>query len=152
MKEYICHFDGSCTPVNPSGYMGAGLTIESDGKTFEVAMGFKKYDNNTNNVAEYHAFKKILESLSTKRDVKITIQGDSMLVINQMNGKSRIKNGAYVPLAFECLKLLDNLHRNNTVSIEWVSRDKNQRADYLSRYGASLSVISNENETRIFNK
>jgi ribonuclease HI len=70
------------------------------------------------------------------RDVKI--RSDSQLVINQLKGKWRVKDGNYVPYyeeAAEALQLLS--HRAKSVQLYWIPREKNNEADTLSKMVSS---------------
>ena len=60
----------------------------------------------------------------------INIYGDSMLVINQMTGKWKIKSGYYVDYATECKKFL-KLFTN--INLKWIPREENTYADNLSK-------------------
>lgn len=93
---------------------------------------------NSNNVAEYKALRWILEWLIDNKmtDIPITIIGDSMLVVKQMSGQWRIKNGLYVNEALICKRLLRSFSR---CVVHWVCREKNTRADELSKMGIALA-------------
>lgn len=152
MKIYKCNFDGSCQPVNPSGYMGAGIVIESDDNIYEQAIGYPKHENNSNNLAEYKAFNRILQLMKGKMGDHIIIQGDSNLVVNQMLGNWQIKAGSYAREALECLMLFKELCKHNKVELSWVRRNFNQKANELANMGAQLSVITNQCENKVVNK
>jgi ribonuclease HI len=70
--------------------------------------------------------------MKNKSGDKIEIFGDSMLVVNQMNGSWQIKQGAYREYALKAKPLLSELKRNNHVSITWIPREQNEKADYQS--------------------
>jgi len=128
MKFYKCYFDGACEPQNPGGAMGIGYTV-NDFKDYD----FKAPDpENTNNVAEYLAFCKILQHLEGEKKCKINILGDSMLVINQMNGLWKIKKGKYKEIALEAKILLNKLKKDNNIILKWIPRERNVIADELS--------------------
>ena len=132
MKEYECYFDGACEPKNPGGKIGAGVYI-TDGKNIYESNLFKEANvNNTNNIAEYMAFIKVLKLMEVKSDCRIEIYGDSMLVVNQMNNEWQIKHGAYRPFAIQAKELLSILKQRNEVIISWIPREQNEKADYQS--------------------
>jgi probable phosphoglycerate mutase len=60
----------------------------------------------SNNVAEYAGVLRILKYLSSRPPGRVTIRGDSKLVINQLNGKWHIKKGLYLSIAIETNELL----------------------------------------------
>ncbi len=131
--DYIIYFDGACEPINPSGNMGFGYAIfDKDGNTVKKHSSFVKSEKtNTNNVAEYMALILALKYIIENR-IKgmIYIRGDSMLVVNQMNGKWGIKSGHYVTYAYECKELIKQI---GSFNLKWIPREKNTIADDLSK-------------------
>jgi ribonuclease HI len=132
MKEYKCYFDGACEPKNPGGKIGAGVYITDGDKYYACNTHVDANPTNTNNIAEYMAFIMVLDLMKNKTGDKINIYGDSMLVVNQMNGEWQIKHGAYREYALKAKPLLENLKKNNQVSISWIPREQNENADYQS--------------------
>jgi ribonuclease HI len=154
-----CHFDGSATP-NP-GMMGFGWVIEryTDGEI--DASGVK----GSNNEAEYSA---LIMLLATLRDTelssylspsphrgpdarvvsRVTIIGDSQLVIYQMSGKYRAKEKAIIPYYLTARFIADVLEKEKHVSLayRWVGRDENGVADRLS---SPLSSPRSPSGTRV---
>lgn len=133
---YTCFFDGACAPVNPTGHMGIGAIIyNEDGEiVFENSHYIEESFENSNNVAEYLAFLSVLEELSgimTPND-KADIYGDSQLVVHQMKGFWRIKEGRYVECANKAKELLKSL---KNVQVWWIPRAENTIADELSNRG-----------------
>jgi len=132
------YFDGCCEPINPGGLASYGITILSESgeilhresKLFVPKKGREK--ETSNNVAEYSGFKRILEWLIERglEEKVIEIFGDSALVIEQMFGTWRIKQGFYVPIALECKIMLKKFPNING---EWIPRDQNSLADELSK-------------------
>ena len=132
MKNYKCFFDGACEPKNPGGKIGAGVFVTDGEQIFEKSIYKPANPKNTNNIAEYLAFIRVLELMKNKTDCKIEIFGDSMLVINQMNGEWQIKSGAYREYALKAKPLLEELKKKNAVIIAWIPRDQNEKADFQS--------------------
>lgn len=128
------YFDGCCEPINPGGTAAYGAVVLIDGvKIWEDSRVFYPSDGRTsNNIAEYSGFKAILEYLLSKGLNKqpIKICGDSKLVIQQMFGTWRIKQGLYVGLALECRELLK---RFPYIRGRWIPREENTVADELSK-------------------
>lgn|SRR3990167_628142 len=126
-------FDGCCEPTNPGGYCGFGAVVFKDDKRIWDYSGFiDKSPTTSNNVGEYKAFIKILEYLyeNDMRSEDITIYGDSKLVIEQMFGSWRIKQGFYVPFAHQAMELVQQFE---DVKGQWIPREKNYIADELSK-------------------
>lgn len=129
----VCFFDGCCEPKNPGGNMGMGAVIYEDGIEIAIYSEFVPASpNNSNNVAEYMAFKWLLDTLVEFRmhRQKIFIYGDSDLVIKQMSGQWKIKQGMYVNYAIKS-KLLINTFTN--VTLKWIPREENTYCDDLSK-------------------
>ena len=61
---------------------------------------------------------------------EIVVKGDSKLAINQMFGTWKIKGGLYIELAHQTRELLSLFTK---MQGEWISRDRNEVADRLSK-------------------
>jgi ribonuclease HI len=97
-----------------------------------------KGDAMSNNVAEYAGVLHVLKYLASRPPGRVTIHGDSNLVINQLNGKWRIKKGLYLSIATETKELLDYLRRLGwQINFRWIPRERNEECDALSRSGPS---------------
>ena len=85
----------------------------------------------TNNVAEYTAAIKALEYLaSIGFRGSVDVMGDSQLVIRQFSGEYSVKS-SHLKVLYERLRALaQNFEK---VNFEWVPRELNRRADYLSK-------------------
>lgn len=138
------YFDGACEPVNPGGTASFGAVVFKDGlRIWELSKLFVpvkgKERMTSNNVAEYSGFISILEYLIANKlqDEKITIYGDSMLVLCQClmddpryGVRWRVKGGFYVPFAMKAKKLLKKFPNING---RWIPREQNIIADELSK-------------------
>jgi ribonuclease HI len=88
----------------------------------------------SNNVAEYAGVLRILKYLSSRPPGRVTIYGDSNLVINQLSGYWRIKKGLYLPIATETKQLLADLHGLGwQIDLCWIPREQNEECDALSK-------------------
>ena len=128
------YFDGLCRPVNPGGIACYAFVVKSDGKTIHSEYGIagKPFSNDaTNNVAEYTALIKALEWLVANNygSSKVRIIGDSELVVNQQNGKSKVKSRRILPLFSQVHLLKDKF---SEVDIRHVPREENREADRLT--------------------
>jgi ribonuclease HI len=132
MKTYKCYFDGACEPKNPGGKMGMGIYITDGEREFSKNTSIPALPENTNNIAEYKAFIMILKCMQNKINSKIEIFGDSQLVIRQMNTEWQIKSGAYREYALNAVQMLDELKKKNKITLTWIPRDQNEKADYQS--------------------
>jgi ribonuclease HI len=116
------YFDAACKPNNP-GELGLGWVINGD--------EYCEYDGvNTNNVGEYRSLLRALETLHEKYDINqpVTIYGDSKLVVEQVNGRWRVKKPHLRPLCDRAKALLKGLD----YSLKWIPREQNTQADRMS--------------------
>jgi ribonuclease HI len=121
-----------CEPKNPGGKIGAGIYITDGVNEYADNIFINARPGNTNNIAEYTAFLLVLNKMKNKIGDKIEIFGDSMLVVNQMNCEWQIKHGAYREYALKAIPLLAELKSKNNVSISWIPREQNEKADFQS--------------------
>ena len=125
IDAYIMNFDGA-SKGNP-GLSGAGAVIYKNGE--EIWSSCKFIGTKTNNQAEYSSLILGLNGALTLGITNLSVLGDSLLVINQVNGIYRVKSDSLLELYEEVLHL-----KTRFVSIEFnhVYRDYNKRADELS--------------------
>jgi ribonuclease HI len=83
----------------------------------------------TNNVAEYQAVTQALHWLQAKRVRQAVLCTDSLLVVQQVTGKWRVKSAHLYPLATQAMALL----AATQTRLRWVPREANARADALTR-------------------
>jgi ribonuclease HI len=109
----LAWFDGACEPINPGGTASFGVVIKGeDGTVISEAHGLVgRGDAMSNNLAEYAGVLHILKYLSSRPPGRVTIHGDSNLVINQLSGRWRIRKGLYLAIATETKELLAYLCR-----------------------------------------
>ena len=113
---------------NP-GPAGAGaVLLDVNG---HVLAELTKYvsDHGTNNVAEYTALIIGLEEARRRGVDEIEVRMDSKLVVEQMNGRWKIKHPNMKPLAIRAGELWGSFARR---SIAHVPREENLIADVLS--------------------
>jgi ribonuclease HI len=142
-EQLLLAFDGSCEPKNPGGVASAGWVIFS----FDTPLA-EEYqvvaDGNelaTNNFAEYCGLGlglKFLADLGWRG--KLKIKGDSQLVFKQISGEYACRK----PHLQKCLaRIFSRLEQiglakdgeidENTCTLEWVRREFNVYADYLTQ-------------------
>ena len=119
------YFDGAADP-NP-GPAGFGFSHRSHGSEVAFCCGF--LGTQTNNVAEYHGLVQSLLYCKLNSLQRIRIFGDSQLVIKQVLGTYKVKSESLRKLCDLCRSLVSELD----VSLHWIPREENQRADYLSK-------------------
>ncbi len=121
--------------------MGIGvLIVQGTNQIASLSNYVPPNEVNTNNLAEYLALWRGLEYLVEEDliDKPILIQGDSALVVNQMNRLWGFRSrGGYARIAMKCMEILRG--RNN-ITIEWIPRDMNQMADMLSTQALPIGI------------
>ena len=144
------YFDGLCQPYNPGGIACYAFVIVAKKGHEQEHQQYSEYglaaepfsDSATNNVAEYTGIIKALDWLLeyNYNDQKIIIRGDSQLVINQINGKYKVRAVRIIPLYQKVKSLLSKF---KDIKIEWIPRDKNKEADKLSNK-AYQEILDND--------
>ncbi|GAC1412625.1 MAG: hypothetical protein NVSMB57_08100 [Actinomycetota bacterium] len=125
VTEIIAYTDGGARG-NP-GPAGIGVHITSkSGRTIgEVSEAIGRA---TNNVAEYTAVIRALETAQEMGARRVLIRADSKLVVEQMKGVYKIKHPNIKPLAARAAALVRTFDQ---VTFEHVRREKNKKADAL---------------------
>ena len=119
-------FDGAAVP-NP-GNMGIGVVLIENNSIIEK-ISQKLPGIGTNNVAEYTA---LLGGINKALEVgwsNVIIEGDSKLVINQVNGKWKTNKDH---LRILCSDVQKKLLKFSYYQLNWISREKNSIADKLA--------------------
>ena len=126
------YFDGLCEPYNPGGHGTYGYCIDAEDGRHIFGRGYLGQGPNvTNNVAEYTALiEGLKELLSLNIKDKVTVYGDSQLVIRQLNGDYNVNSYRIIPLYEEACDLSDEFH---DIGFNWIKREKNFKADEQSR-------------------
>lgn len=139
---YDCWFDGATDKSNPCKKMGYGNVIHiNTQKLRTLAAPYTRSNdrNGTNNYSEYLGLIDILDFFKNNDgDRIINIYGDSNMVVEQMNGNWKIKEGIYYWKALEAQAKLGELREVCEVNIAWIPREENEEADTLSKRGLEL--------------
>lgn len=125
--------DGCCEPVNPGGTAGWGAHIRQGETVLWEGSGMIAASPTTsNNVAEYMAFLEALKWLLDHghQGKEIIFRADSKLVVEQMNGRWRMHEGRYIPIALKSREMFKRFKRKHLI---WIPRDENGLADELSK-------------------
>ena len=108
----------------PAGF-GVFMTRD-DGEIIEIC-GY--LGTTTNNVAEYAGLLEALAVASTEGATEVEVISDSLLLVQQMLGKYRVKHPNLVPLHEKARRLARNFRR---FSIRHTLRAGNKEADRLA--------------------
>ncbi|MEM2225867.1 MAG: ribonuclease HI family protein [Candidatus Bathyarchaeia archaeon] len=122
--------DGLAEPTNP-GIGTFGFVIYKDGKRVKEAHGFVG-ERVSNNFSEYHALCEALRWILERgwQGEEVIVKSDSLLLVNQMSGRWRVRGGLYAPKHLEALSLAKEFDK---ISFVWIPRGENAEADSLSR-------------------
>lgn len=127
-ETYVLRFDGG-SRGNP-GVAGAGMVLYDANTASEVWCG-RSYigDSYTNNEAEYTALLDGLRGAFSMGARHIVVQGDSQLIVKQIEGEYRVKSEKLRPFYQEAIKLLGEF---SSFHISHIPRADNARADELA--------------------
>jgi len=115
---------------NP-GSAGYGAIIkDADGQV--LAALYAGIGVNTNNVAEYQGLIAALEWALGYGHRRLHVKSDSLLIVQQMLGKYRVKHEGLIPLHQKARRLAAAIGH---VTFEHVRRELNKEADHLSNLG-----------------
>lgn len=147
-------FDGVCEPINPGGHAAYGALVKVDGMTMFSEGGYVCHGSTaSNNVAEYSGMLTVLKWLDSNagaQPIKITIRGDSKLVINQLSGAwntnctkcgkalkrcccGETTPGLYYSFYRDARDLLAVLQMRHKITLTWIPRNENDICDVLSK-------------------
>jgi ribonuclease HI len=122
---------------NP-GPAGAGVWVEPVGESGPEEH-FEALGRATNNVAEYRALLMALTRAKELGAEEVELFSDSLLLVEQINGRYRVKADHLKPMVSEAL------HRARAFrhfKITHVRRERNRNADRLANLGADVSEKS----------
>ena len=122
---YKIYCDGA-SRSNP-GEAFIGVSIQNDEQ--EVDTIAKKIGVATNNVAEYEGLRTALDYCDKNNLKGVQIYLDSLLVVQQVNGKYKVKSKNLKDLYNQCTDLIEKI---DNLEIHHVPREQNKRADELA--------------------
>ena len=126
VNKVIINADGAARG-NP-GPAAIGATIKDETGNL-IARISKRIGVTTNNQAEYRAIITALEKAINLGAKHVALKSDSELVVQQINGRYKIKNAALRPLYQEVVKLTGSLE---SITVSYVPRTRNAEADKLA--------------------
>jgi probable phosphoglycerate mutase len=126
MSAVVAYIDGGARG-NP-GPAGYGVRVEQPDGTLVEEFG-ESIGVATNNVAEYRALLAALEWARSHGHHALHVRSDSLLLVQQMLGRYKVKHPGLQPLHARARLLADEIGR---VSFEHVGRSLNAHADRLA--------------------
>jgi ribonuclease HI len=131
--KFRAHVDGAARG-NP-GPAGAGVYVHAE-DGFPAEEHFEALGHTTNNVAEYRALLLALDRAERRGATDVMIESDSLLLVEQILGRFRVKAPHLQPLFLNAVKRAKAFSR---FSIRHVRREQNVDADRLANLGADES-------------
>jgi len=132
--KYKGYFDGS-SKGNP-GLSHCSWYVEDENKKVIERGVLKAKINRTNNVSEYMGLIELFKYLIVAPNIThIEIFGDSKLVVEQVNGNWNCKSENIKPYYTHAVKLFEYLSSKMYMTLSWVPRSENQKADNLAQKG-----------------
>lgn len=123
---HTVYFDGASRSNPGQASFGASL-LDPDGNEIDTSRG--AIGLATNNYAEYIACREALKLAIHHNIRSLRVFGDSLLIINQINGTWRVKHSGLKIVHEEILKLIPHF---DSVQFFHVKRNLNKRADELA--------------------
>jgi ribonuclease H / adenosylcobalamin/alpha-ribazole phosphatase len=125
----IVHCDGAARGNPGPAGIGVFVTDETGRTVAELAEGIGPA---TNNVAEYRAAMAGLRLAAARGARRVLLRSDSRLLVEQLEGRFKVKNPTLQRLREEARALIKEFER---VAIEHVPREQNAEADRLANQG-----------------
>jgi ribonuclease HI len=119
---------------NP-GPAGAGAYVEAS-TDHPAEEHFEALGATTNNVAEYRALLLALRCAAARGASEVAITSDSLLLVEQINGRFKVKAPHLKPLFAEAVRRAKEFR---SFRIRHVRREQNKKADRLANLGADAS-------------
>lgn len=127
--KLILYADGGCFPNPGNGTFGVVAKINDE----TLATISERIGHATNNIAEWRGAIAALQYALDTRAMNVELCMDSKLVVEQVNGRWKVKNAGLKPLAAQGKGLLSDLRQRGVViNVRWVPREQNTEADELT--------------------
>ncbi|NLU82843.1 bifunctional RNase H/acid phosphatase [Rhodococcus sp. HNM0569] len=127
MSKVIVEADGG-SRGNP-GPAGYGAVVFDVARTAVLAERKEFLGTATNNVAEYRGLVAGLSAAAELGATDVAVRMDSKLVVEQMNGRWKVKHPDMIPLHRQAAKLAEQF---DSVTYTWIARGDNAHADRLA--------------------
>jgi ribonuclease HI len=128
-------FTDGASRGNP-GPAGLGVVIEDD-QGMRLRGLHRWLGVTTNNEAEYHALIEGLKAVEEWKPDRLEVYLDSKLVVEQINGRYRVKSRELQPLFAKVTELMKQFPE---ISVSHVERAKNRGADALANIAIDAHV------------
>ena len=125
--KLIAYTDGACRG-NPGESAIGVIVFDAEDLQKPVLQLSESIGVMTNNQAEYISLIKLLENTANMQYNSMTIKMDSQLVVEQMNGRYKVKNKNLLPLFTKAVKLFNA----KKIQLVHIPRELNTQADALA--------------------
>ena len=131
------YIDGGCWP-NPGGDMYYAYSVfeneikqimmatdinqlfeSNNALEFNVGYSYNRDVESSNNVAEYVALYTALNNFKFERDSNTIFMCDSLMLVNQMIGKFKVRSGRYESLFNKCINKKYHIEVDNQCNMEF---------------------------------
>jgi ribonuclease HI len=126
-------FDGAAQPNPGPASIGAVLVGPGD-ETIEIS---ETIGHGTNNEAEYRALVAVLEAAVARGITSLVVHGDSLLVVNQVNGDWDVSSANLKSHHQRAVTLASKIRH---LKLVWIKRERNERADELSKRALGIKT------------
>jgi ribonuclease HI len=123
--KLIAYCDGSGN--SPRGSSCAAVVCDAESGEM-LAEKAKQIWICSNNIAEYMGVLLALQLAKELHADEVEVRSDSQVVVNQVTGEWEPKDKKFLPLR---KKIWDLASSFTSVSLRWIPREKNERADFL---------------------
>ena len=128
-STFKMRFDGACRG-NPSNILGMGAILyDEDNRVIDTSSRKYEIEEGTNNVAEYLSLIDGLRLAQTNNVKNILVEGDSLLIINQINGTYKV-NSPKLLIYHNVVKSL--IETFDKIEFQHIRREFNKEADQLA--------------------
>ena len=128
MSHLLIHTDGGSRGNPGPAAIGVVIEVEKDGESEVIQEIAETIGVASNNVAEYRAVIRALEAARELGADSVMSLLDSQLVVEQLNGRYKVKHDDMKPLHARAKELAGQFP---LVTFQYVPRDQNQKADRL---------------------
>ena len=135
MKKLEIYSDSACNNKLEESPMGIGIHAQFRGR--EIHSMCYNAGIGTSNIGEWiGCIEALLYAASVYKDYdEIHLYSDSQLIVRQLTGEYRVKQEHLKPYRAKAIEVLNRIPPSKFSGITWIKRDKNQRADDLSKEG-----------------
>jgi phosphoribosylglycinamide formyltransferase-1 len=130
--DLIAYIDGA-SRGNPGPAASGYILQDPTGCRLQAKAFF--IGHTTNNIAEYTALIKAIESAKVLGPEVLTVYTDSELLARQIEGKYKVKSEQIRPLFEQAINLLEEF---KSYQVQHITRDKNKQADELVNKALNL--------------